>query len=379
MSDLVKRSGGSEIVDLIEKMKPGIAQALPKHISAERIARIALTAVRSNPMLAKCTPQSFLGSLLQASQLGLEVNTPLGQAYLIPYKDVCTLVVGYQGMLDLSRRSGMVKAIYAYPVFQGDTFNYELGLEPKLQHKPCEEPGDLTHVYAVARLTDGEPIFTVLTRKDVERYRNRSRAKDSGPWVTDFVAMALKTAIRRLFRWLPKSAEQALAVAIDEAGERNEPQLDSFAPEVVGLLSEIPSEPAPSPVPAGTPEGKRISLKGPKKQPTAGATAVESKGATAPAKVGSEAPPPQPAARAGAVVPADPPTEEEVIELHELLAQVDDQWSEKGLGATIEGWSEMQRASARIWANAVLNDGPMVTQANRPAHTIVGRQPGEEG
>lgn len=260
MSDLVKRSG--ELTHLLEKMKPAIAQALPKHVSAERIARIALTAIRSNPKLAECTPQSFLGSLLQASQLGLEVNTPLGQAYLIPYKDVCTLVVGYQGMLDLARRSGMVKAIYAHAVREADEFDYELGLEPKLQHKPAEgDRGDLTHVYAVARLTGGEPIFTVLTRAEVERFRARSRAKDSGPWVTDYEAMALKTAIRRIFKWLPKSAEMSVAAAIDEADDLSRQQAEAFSPEVALVLGAASDDqPTPSPAPEGTPDGRRIKL-----------------------------------------------------------------------------------------------------------------------
>lgn len=281
MSDLAKRGG--ELVSMLEKMKPAIAQALPKHISPERIGRIALTAIRSNPQLAQCTPQSFLGSLLQASQLGLEVNTPLGQAYLIPFKDVCTLVVGYQGMMDLARRSGMVKAIYAYAVREADLFNYELGLEPKLQHVPndeAEDRGDITHVYAVARLSDGEPIFTVLTRREVEKFRARSRAANSGPWVTDYEAMALKTAIRRIFKWLPKSAEMALATTIDEAddAQRDARQVDSFSPEITSILAAAPEDQAASPVPEGTPEGRRVSLgarKGKLSEPPAQSAAEE--------------------------------------------------------------------------------------------------------
>jgi recombination protein RecT len=95
---------------------------------------------------------------------------------------------------------------------------------------------DLTHVYAVAKLEGGEPIFTVLTRNEIEKYRNRSRASKSGPWVTDFEAMALKTGIRRLFRWLPKSAEMARAAAIDEAPEIGKSQLEASDSEVLGYL-----------------------------------------------------------------------------------------------------------------------------------------------
>lgn len=377
MSDLAKRSG--DLVSLLEKMKPAIAQALPKHISAERIARIALTAVRSNPALAKCSPQSFLGSLLQASQLGLEVNTPLGHAYLIPYGEVATLVIGYQGMLDLSRRSGMVKAIYAHPVFEGDTFEYELGLEPKLVHKPGAKRGQLTHVYAVARLTDGEPIFTVLDRADVERYRARSRASKSGPWVTDFDAMAMKTAVRRLFRWLPKSAEQASAAALDEASEHDQSQAEYYTPEVVGILETIPDEPAPMPIPAGTPEGRRIKLGGKQKSNGAGDSRA-SNGAASPATeqaAGAPHPPPQPAVPAPTdAAPAGLPSVEET---HRALGQVDADWSGEEYADVISGWSSEQLLAAHTWARAVLDDGPMPIQARRPHHTImVTRQPGED-
>lgn len=257
MNAMVKdQRAGQGIVALLEHMKGEIARALPRHISPERIARVALTAIRANPQLAACSQASFLGALLQASQLGLEVNTPLGQAYLVPYKDTATLIIGYQGMMDLARRSGMVRAIYAHAVYDGDDFSWELGLEPKLKHVPKQQSRELTHVYAVARLTDGEPVFTVLTRDEVESYRKRSRASGSGPWVTDFDAMAKKTAVRRLYTWLPKSAEQARALVVDQAVERDTPQAEEFSPEVMQVLEQVPGEP----VPEGTPEGRRIKL-----------------------------------------------------------------------------------------------------------------------
>lgn len=237
---------GSDLQSLLQRMTPEIARALPKHVNADRMARIALTALRTTPKLTQCTPESFLGCIVQAAQLGLEVNTPLGHAYLLPFEDrrnkrvLCQLIIGYQGMLDLARRSGMVKSIYAFPVYEGDLFEWELGLDPTIRHKPSDrdnrEGGKLTHVYAVAKLTAGEPIFTVLSRSEIERYRGRSRAAGSGPWVSDFEAMALKTAIRRLFRWLPKSAEMARAEAFDEAPELGNKQLAAADPEVIGLL-----------------------------------------------------------------------------------------------------------------------------------------------
>lgn len=228
--------------DMLREFAPEMARALPKHVSPERMNRIATTALNNNRDLAACTPTSFIGCVLSAAQLGLEVNTPLGQAYLIPRNNKgvkeCTLQIGYQGMMDLARRSGEVASIYAEAVYQGDEFEYELGLDRKLRHRPSEdidrESRTMTHVYAVAKLKSGEALFVVLTRAMVEKYKKRGAG---GPaWGTDFEAMAKKTAIRRLFTWIPKSAEVASAIALDEAPELGRPQVVAFTPEVTGAL-----------------------------------------------------------------------------------------------------------------------------------------------
>lgn len=235
----------TELEVLLQRMTPEIARALPKHVNPDRMARIALTALRTTPKLMRTTPASFLACIVQAAQLGLEPNTPLGHAYLLPFEvkkhniTVCQLIIGYQGMIDLARRSGMLRTIYAFPVYEGDEFGWTLGLEPTINHKPAVERKDraqLTHVYAVAKLSAGDPIFTVLSRKEVETYRARSMAKNSGPWMTDYEAMSLKTAIRRLYRWLPKSAEMARAEAIDVAPEHGRGQLAATDPDVIALL-----------------------------------------------------------------------------------------------------------------------------------------------
>jgi len=267
----IQRNDPQDLAGLLKRMAPAMAAALPKHASPDRMARIALTALRTNKDLANCTPGSFLAAIMQSAQLGLEVNTSLGHAYLIPFKRECQLIIGYQGMLDLARRSGQVSAIYAFPVYQGDVFHFELGLEPKLRHVPDDggkphTPQTLTHVYAVAKLKDGEPIFTVLTKAEVERYRDRSRAKNSGPWVTDYEAMALKTSVRRLFRWLPKSAEMAVAAELDEAPEIGKPQ--PIDEDVLTILQEhgvdaaafeTSAEDSPAPT-APEQDGRRIKL-----------------------------------------------------------------------------------------------------------------------
>ena len=235
-----KAQKDNSLAGMLQRMTPELSKALPKHVDPDRMARIALTALRVNPRLNECTPASFLGSVLSAAQLGLEVNTPLGQAYLIPYKSECTLQLGYQGMMDLARRSGLVSSIYAHVVREGDDFHVALGLSQDIHHVPSQdtdrETKPMTHVYAVAKLKDGEAQFVVMTRGQVDAIRKRSRSGGSGPWQTDYEAMAMKTAVRQLFKWIPKSAEMATAAAVDEATEIGAKQSESWESGTVELL-----------------------------------------------------------------------------------------------------------------------------------------------
>lgn len=211
---------GETVMDLIKRMEPAFKQALPKQISADRFARIAMTAVRNNPTLQKCNPMSFLAALMQSAQLGLEPNTPLGQAYIIPYGNEAQFQLGYQGLLTLAHRTGEYQQIYAMAVHVNDDFEYEYGLEPKLLHKPSEIPvGEPTHYYAVYRLVNGGYGFAVMSRQEVEMHRDRfspSAKRGSSPWKTDFDAMALKTVLKKALKYAPKSVELAVGVSADE-------------------------------------------------------------------------------------------------------------------------------------------------------------------
>ncbi|SRR5258706_3243311 len=203
---------------LLEKSKAQIARALPKHLDADRMSRIAMTSIQRAPALLDCTPSSLIGAIIQASQLGLECDGVLGHAYLIPYRDQCQLIVGYKGLLKLARNSGDIKTISARVVYAEDEFNYSYGLNERCEHVPSqkEDRGSVAFVYAVAKLKDGGEQFEVLSIRDVERVRQRSRAGSSGPWVTDFEEMAKKTVLRRLCKMLPSSADLVRAVALDE-------------------------------------------------------------------------------------------------------------------------------------------------------------------
>lgn len=208
---------------MLDANASAVGASLPTGYKQERFVRLLLTAATTNPELFQCDPRSFLAAGVGAAQLGLEPNDARGLAYLIPFNDkrrgkIVQLIIGYKGMLDLARRSGMVSSINAFPVYRGDVFTYTLGLDPTLEHVPGdhdENPNDLTHVYAVAKV-QGDPQFVVMTRRQIDKVMAQSAGARSNrsPWTTHYTEMALKTALRRLCKWLPQTVELARA---DEA------------------------------------------------------------------------------------------------------------------------------------------------------------------
>lgn len=242
MNKLVeKKDKPKTLVGWINSMKPEIERALPKHVDADRIARIAITTIRTNKDLQSCEPMSFVAALMQASQLGLEPNTPLGEAYIIPYKDKgvpsARFEMGYKGLLSLAHRTGEYQTIYAIEVYTNDEFDYAYGLEPFLTHKPAEEPeGEPIRYYAVYHLKNGGKEFRVWSRKKIEQHANKySMAFKKGwtsPWKTDFDSMAKKTVLKDLLKYAPKSIEFAKALSMDE----------TIKHEVSEDMSEVPAD-----------------------------------------------------------------------------------------------------------------------------------------
>lgn len=213
------------VAGLLQQMKNEISRCLPKHLTTERMSRIALTELRKTPRLQECDPMSFIASIMQAAQLGLEPGI-LGSCYLIPFRNnkkgiyECTFMPGYRGFLDLARRSGQIVSLVSRAVYENDEFSYEFGLKENITHKPAmDDKGALVAVYAVALLKDGGHQFDVMSKREVNAIRAQSKSKDSGPWVTHYEEMAKKTVLRRLFKWLPCSVEMQKAVSLDEQQE----------------------------------------------------------------------------------------------------------------------------------------------------------------
>lgn len=234
-------AGIGNVKAFFESQKSTLAAVLPKHVGADRMLKIALGALRTTPKLMQARTDTLLGAIIQCAQLGLEPNTPLGHAYLIPFENrskgitEVQIVFGYKGLIDLARRSGQIVSIATHEVREHDHFEYEYGLDEKLVHRPCltGDRGAVTAFYAVAKLVGGGYAFEVMSRGDVETIRNESQGwktavrfkkEESSPWGAHFVEMGRKTVLRRLFKFLPVSIELATAATLDSQAAVGETQ-----------------------------------------------------------------------------------------------------------------------------------------------------------
>lgn len=215
----------SSMAGYLLRIENEIQRALPRHMDADRMARLTLTAIRKTPNLALCTEASFAGSLLTASALGLEPGVE-GECYLVPYKHVnkntgmttmeCQLIVGYQGYTKLYYATPMAGSIDAQAVYEADDFDYELGTRAFLRHKPARgDRGPVVDYYALATLSNGATPFVVLSPEQVKDLRG-GRVGSSGDIPDPLRWMERKTALRQLVKLLPKSPTLAAAAAADE-------------------------------------------------------------------------------------------------------------------------------------------------------------------
>lgn len=217
---------GKTIKSYVKAMESGIKAALPSVMTPERFTRMVLTALSSTPELNDCTPQSFLGAMMSAAQLGLEPNTPLGQAYLIPYWNTkketreAQFQIGYKGLIDLAYRSGEVELVQAQCVYANDAFVCRFGLEPKLEHIPADgERGELVKVYALFKTKSGGFGFEVMSVEDIKEHAKKysqSYSKSYSPWKTNFEEMAKKTVLKKCLKYAPLKSDFARGITADE-------------------------------------------------------------------------------------------------------------------------------------------------------------------
>jgi recombination protein RecT len=224
-----------------------LEMALPKvGITKERMLRLMFSSLVKTPKLMQCTPDSLYNSMIQVASLGLEPNTALGHAYLIPFGSSVQLIIGYKGYLTLARRSGELSSISSHVVREGDDFEFEYGTDEHLKHKPARDnTSAIIYAYCVAKFKNGSSTFEVMTKADVDAIRARSKSAHNGPWVTDYEQMARKTVVRRLMNYLPLSIEIARAAAMDG---QNEVGVQDMSEILDVEATEVPQEqPAPKP------------------------------------------------------------------------------------------------------------------------------------
>jgi len=271
-----------QIAHLLKTKQFEIAKMLPKHLNAERLLKVAQIAATTTPALAKCDVASLVGAIGQCAQMGLEPNTILGHAYLVPFNtkrldangvekwvNSVQVVIGYKGFIDLARRSGQIISIAAHEVCANDSFELVYGLHEKLNHTPAMgDRGALVGFYAVAKLKDGGYCFEFMSRYQVEQIQRAADKKNKNPskvWQEHFIEMGRKTVIRRLSKYLPLSIEFQHAAALDNMAEGGRDQYldDTLDGDFTCVFSEDPLyknqesgevlSPAPEPEPKPEP------------------------------------------------------------------------------------------------------------------------------
>lgn len=243
-----------QIAYLLNQKKGELAKMLPKTLSIERLLKVAQIAATTTPALAKCDVPSLVGAIGQCAQMGLEPNTVLGHAYLVPFntkrKDAngaerwvnsVQVIIGYKGLIDLARRSGQIVSIAAHEVCENDHFELVYGLDEKLNHTPAMgERGKVVGFYAVAKLKDGGYSFEFMSVHQVQEIMKATQSKGKyGPWMDHFTEMGRKTVIRRLAKYLPLSIEFQTAAALDSMAEGGK---DQHNDSLDGDFSLIPDD-----------------------------------------------------------------------------------------------------------------------------------------
>jgi recombination protein RecT len=278
--DVQQKPELARIQQLLESKKDALAQLLPKYLTIDRLLKVALNCIAKTPKLQQCSTASLFQCVTTAAELGLEPGSAIGEAYLVPYKETCTLIPGYRGLLKLIRNSGQLEDLRAVVVREKDHFRYREGLRQEIEHEPCldGDPGPLKYVYAVAHLKGGLTHCEFMTKAQVDAIRGRSKSGNDGPWKTDYEEMARKTVVRRIAKMLPMSTEAEKAFEYDNedyidgevtaqsdvvsavsASAALKSKLAAKRPKILqiqdmtGAAPGVEASPEPEPVPLGEP------------------------------------------------------------------------------------------------------------------------------
>lgn len=325
MSDSKALATKDPFLQLLARKRGRLEGILPAGVRVEKIMNIVAEIYARDENIRKCRPASIMNSVIQSAILGLELNTPLGLASLIPYGGECTLQIEYKGLIQLILETGKVTDIDANTVRLGDDFEYELGTSKFLRHRPAPESerGELTHAYAIAeipvfsprgdKLLASQKKFVVLDRSDIDQIKKHSAAAQKGrssPWQTDEDQMWMKSAIKRLSKTLPKNIKAARALDIDNQGETGEPQKWDIEVEAEDVTSQEM-------------QNANTQQKSEDRQPELQQKMTNARAATQRARAAAPSAPipvqEQPAPQASATTPQEPPVQEETQMTDELF------------------------------------------------------------
>jgi len=263
----VRREKFNAIRTALNQAKGNLEMALPRHMTADRMLRIALSACSRQPKLLDCTPASIALALINASEVGLEPNGR--EAHLIPYRnnDNNTMEAqfqpDYKGLVQLAYRSGSVRSFHAAAVYERDFFEYKYGSQAFVSHKPCDEElaGALKYAYAIAELKEGGEKFVVLNRRQVMKRKASSKTRSQNtPWQTHEEAMWAKSAAKELCKWIPASSEMQRALQLDDESEGAGTTIDLDLPEAppqpssLDALADRLTEPLAKETPPDSPQ-----------------------------------------------------------------------------------------------------------------------------
>jgi recombination protein RecT len=218
-----------QIVQLLESQKAQITMALPKHLTADRLIRIATTEMSKNPKLYECSQTSVLACIIMAAQLGLEIGIN-GQAYLVPYFDkkqnvsICQFIPGWQGYVDLVARAGRA-SVWTGAVREGDEFAYQLGAKPNIHHIPSDDDtGKFTHVYACGQLSNSQFVLCeVWSRAKVLKHLSAYNKVGDRHYAlqneNNLEMYGRKVALLQVLKYMPKSIEMQNVQSMEHRAE----------------------------------------------------------------------------------------------------------------------------------------------------------------
>lgn len=268
MSNLAKYQSPKALVEDLQSRSDDLAKYAAAGCNLPRLVQGMASVVQKQPKLLECAPKTLLNAVRHCAQLGLDPSSPLNRIHLVPFYDkeagckVATVIVGYGGLVELARRSGEIETIDVQNVYRGESFTFDLGSNPRIDHQPDpskkRDDNSIIATYGVVWMKDTRhPIIEVMSREQVEGIRKKSKQPDGDAWKWGWGEMARKTVIRRLSKRIPQTPDLEMALSLnDEAEGLRDRPADGHArsEQAMSIESRLTGEPESPPEPVPEPE-----------------------------------------------------------------------------------------------------------------------------